>query len=97
MIKNSMQNLIRKIILSVSRFPLSALCSVIFCVISIMHSHQIKIEKLENYLAILSSGYCWFISLKLFAESRKLKPACYYAVGAITFLLIAFYIYTSYI
>jgi hypothetical protein len=92
-LKDSVRNIVSNALAAVRRLPIPTLFSLLFCIVSISKFYGHKLE--GTYLPILFCGYCWFIALKLFAESRAWPPVRYYTVGIVIFIIIAWHLYTS--
>ena len=71
------------------RFPFSILCSLAFCIISIMYN---QIGNSTIYLATLFCGWCWFVAIKLFWESQCYRRRYSYLVAIPVFLILGYYI-----
>ena len=85
MLKRAVHTFTNKILITVFRFPLPCLFSLLFTIVSI-----VEVKENEKILKTLFCGMFWFIALKLFAESIKWNFKRYYAIGIITFLAIIY-------
>ncbi len=85
MLKRAIHTFTNKILITVFRFPLPCLFSLLFTIVSI-----VEVKENEKILKTLFCGMFWFIALKLFAESIKWNFKRYYAIGIITFLTIIY-------
>lgn len=92
MFKNALKNLAPNIAVATKRFPIPALCSLLFCLITTIPIFKVLWPEGRIHSALLSLLFCgcfWFIALKLYAESHGWGIKRYYAIGTAGFALLA--------
>lgn len=94
MLKTSLIKLTSRAFNTVGRFPLPALCSLLFCTIALINLYNdyaiwLKEEYQFTLLKILFCGFFWFTALKLFAERQKWDSVKHYTLGLGAFAIIA--------
>ncbi len=92
-------SIVQSIIATITRFPLSALCS-LMCSALVCSALLIgRIPYKISLIGILCIGFSWFISLTLHVENAKsrTKPSSrwHFAGGSVLFLVLAIYLYKS--
>jgi len=92
MVKLSFKALAPNIAIALRRFPIPALCSLLFCLITTVPFFKAFWPESRLHAALLSLLFCgcfWFIALKLYAESHGWSIKRYYAIGTAGFALLA--------
>ncbi len=92
MFKNALKNLAPNIVTAIRRFPIPALCSLLFCLMTTAPIFKVLWPEGRIHSALLSLLFCgcfWFIALKLYAESHGWSIKRYYAIGTAGFALLA--------
>lgn len=92
MFKNALKNLAPNIAVATKRFPIPALCSLLFCLMTTVPIFKALWPESRIHSALLSLLFCgcfWFIALKLYAESHGWGIKRYYAIGTAGFALLA--------
>ncbi len=93
MLNHALRNILGETRAAIRRFPIPALCCLLFCAISLetfnFHSENAR------YLSILFCGCFWFIAVTLFAESRRWSVLKQYALGIPVFAGMTAGLYTT--
>ncbi|MCA3249883.1 MAG: DUF4153 domain-containing protein [Rhodospirillaceae bacterium] len=92
MLKNALKKLAPNIAVATKRFPIPALCSLLFCLMTTVPIFKALWPEGRIHSALLSLLFCgcfWFIALKLYAESHGWSIKRYYAIGTAGFALLA--------
>lgn len=93
MFKLNFQQLSQDTLISLQRFPLAALSSLLLTMFWVEPTLWPSRWNQEALSAIFILGFFWFISIKLFAESRKWNNWITMGVSVVIFGLIAIYFY----
>ncbi|WP_339052021.1 DUF4153 domain-containing protein [Candidatus Lariskella endosymbiont of Epinotia ramella] len=89
--KMAMHQSVKQIAETIKRFPLPVICSLLFCILIILHASFFSCDK--THFVILFSECFWLISVQLYAESRRWSVGEYYLMSLPISAFIAWYFY----
>ncbi|WP_157961414.1 DUF4153 domain-containing protein [Microvirga flavescens] len=93
-VSKSLSTVVRAALSGIGRFPLAALCGVIFCVLTIL-SDMLRDWEYKGYAPLLAVyGYFWFISMSLYAE-RARRPILVHGIGIGLFVALALFLHMT--